>query len=44
MRTTLSIHDEVLLAMRERARREQPPPGAVLPDLARQALTARQRL
>ena len=38
MRTTLSIDDDVLLAVRERARRERRTVGAVLSDLARQAL------
>jgi hypothetical protein len=40
MRTTLSIDDDVLLAAQERARRERRAVGAVLSDLARQALTA----
>jgi hypothetical protein len=39
MRTTLSIDDDVLLAVKERARRENRTAGAVLSDLARQALT-----
>jgi len=39
MRTTLSIDDDVLHAVRERAVREHRPAGAVLSDLARQALT-----
>ncbi|TFV55909.1 antitoxin [Geodermatophilus sp. DF01-2] len=39
MRTTLSIDDDVLLAVRERARRERRTAGEVLSDLARQALT-----
>lgn len=38
MRTTLSIDDDVLLAVRERARRDRRSVGAVLSDLARQAL------
>jgi hypothetical protein len=38
MRTTLSLDDDVLLAVRERARREHRSAGAVLSDLARQAL------
>ncbi len=39
MRTTLSVDDDVLLAVKERARREGRSAGAVLSDLARQALT-----
>lgn len=39
MRTTLSIDDDVLLAVKERARRENRTAGSVLSDLARQALT-----
>ena len=39
MRTTLSLDDDVLLAVKERARREGRSAGAVLSDLARQALT-----
>lgn len=39
MRTTLSIDEDVLLAVKERARRENKTAGAVLSDLARQALT-----
>lgn len=39
MRTTLAIDEDVLLAVKERARREKRPVGAVLSDLARQALT-----
>jgi hypothetical protein len=39
MRTTLSLDDDVLLAVKERARRERRTAGAVLSDLARQALT-----
>lgn len=38
MRTTLSIDDDVLLAVRERARRERRTVGEVLSELARQAL------
>ena len=38
MRTTLNIEDDVLFAVRERARREGRSIGAVLSDLARQAL------
>ena len=39
MRTTLSLDDDVLLAVKERARRENRTAGEVLSDLARQALT-----
>lgn len=39
MRTTLAIDDDVLLAVKERARRENRTVGEVLSDLARQALT-----
>jgi hypothetical protein len=39
VRTTLSIDDDVLLAVKERALRENRTAGAVLSDLARQALT-----
>jgi hypothetical protein len=41
MRTTLSIDDDVLLAVKERALRENRTAGAVLSELARQALTNR---
>ncbi len=40
MRTTLDIDDDVLLAAKERARRERTTAGQVLSALARQALTA----
>lgn len=43
MRTTLSLDDDVLLAVQERARREKRTAGQVLSDLARQALTAQHR-
>ena len=43
MRTTLSLDDDVLLAVRERARREKRTTGRVLSDLARQALTGQHR-
>lgn len=43
MRTTLSLDDDVLLAVRERARRERRTVGEVLSDLARQALTGAHR-
>lgn len=39
MRTTLTIDDDVLAAVKERARREGVPAGTVLSALARQALT-----
>lgn len=39
MRTTLNLDDDVLLAVKERARRERRTVGEVLSDLARQALT-----
>lgn len=40
MRTTLDIDDDVLLAAKERARRERRTAGEVVSDLLRQALTA----
>lgn len=43
MRTTISLDDDVLLAVKERARREKSTAGAVLSDLARQALTGQNR-
>ena len=39
MRTTLKIDDDVLTAVRERARREKRTAGEVLTELARRALT-----
>jgi hypothetical protein len=42
VRTTLAIDDDVLLAVKERARRENRTAGEVLSDLARQALTNQQ--
>ncbi|MGH3752547.1 MAG: hypothetical protein ACRDRP_07610 [Pseudonocardiaceae bacterium] len=42
MRTTVNLDDDVLLAAKERARRERRTVGEVLSELARQALTARQ--
>lgn len=39
MRTTLNIADDVLYAVKERARREKRSAGEVLSDLAREALT-----
>lgn len=41
MRTTLNIADDVLYAVKERARREKRSAGEVLSDLARSALTTR---
>jgi hypothetical protein len=43
MRTTLTIDDDILLAVRERARREKRTAGEVLSDLARQALSGGHR-
>jgi hypothetical protein len=43
MRTTISIDDDVLLAVQERARREKRTAGQVLSELARQALTGQHR-
>ncbi|MGI8983355.1 MAG: CopG family transcriptional regulator [Acidimicrobiales bacterium] len=40
MRTTLRLDDDILLAVRERARREHRTAGEVLSELARQALTS----
>ena len=40
MRTTLDIDDDVLLAAKERARRERKTAGQVVSELVRQALTA----
>ncbi|MDO3647153.1 antitoxin [Nocardia mangyaensis] len=39
MRTTLAIDDDVLLAVKERARRENRTAGQVLSELARKALS-----
>jgi hypothetical protein len=39
MRTTVTLDDDVLLAVQERARREKRTAGKVLSDLAREALT-----
>ena len=39
MRTTLDISEDVLLAIKERARRERRSAGEVLSELAREALT-----
>lgn len=43
MRTTLNIADDVLIAVKERARREKRTAGEVLSDLAREALTGGER-
>jgi hypothetical protein len=43
MRTTLTVDDDVLFAVKERARRERRSVGKVLSDLARQALTNQYR-
>lgn len=40
MRTTLDIAEDVMLAVKERARREKRPAGEVISDLARRALTS----
>lgn len=41
MRTTLDIEDDVLQAVKERARQEHTTAGKVLSDLARKGLTGR---
>jgi hypothetical protein len=41
VRTTLDIADDVLLAVKDRARRERRSAGEVISDLARQALQSR---
>ena len=41
MRTTINVDDDVLIAVKERARQERRTAGEVLSDLARQALTGR---
>ncbi|MDE0173090.1 MAG: hypothetical protein OYH76_04640 [Defluviicoccus sp.] len=43
MRTTLNIDDDVLLAIREIARRESKPAGAVISGLLRQSLAGGYR-
>ena len=43
MRTTLDIDDDVLLAIREIARRESKPAGAVISGLLRQSLAGGYR-
>jgi hypothetical protein len=42
VRTTLDIDDDVLLAVKDRARSERRSAGEVISDLARQALTTRR--
>jgi hypothetical protein len=42
MRTTLDIADDVLIAAKERARRENKTAGEVIYELARASLTARR--
>ncbi len=41
VRTTLNLADDVLLAVKERARRDRRSVGDVVSDLVREALTAR---
>lgn len=43
MRTTLDIAEDVLLAVKERARRERRSAGEVISELAREALTGAGR-
>lgn len=43
MRTTLDIADDVLMAVKERARRQKRSAGDLLSELAREALTHRYR-
>ncbi len=43
MRTTLDIADDVLMAVKERARRERRSAGEILSDIAREGLTHRTR-
>lgn len=43
MRTTLDLAEDVLLAVKERARREKRSAGEVLSELARAALTGSER-
>jgi plasmid stability protein len=44
MRTTLNLDDDVLMAIKERARREGRSAGEVLSELARRALTNQGRV
>lgn len=41
MRTTVNVDDDVLIAVKERARREKRSVGEVLSELAREALVCR---
>jgi hypothetical protein len=41
MRTTINVDDDVMLAVKERARRENRTAGEILSELARAALTGR---
>ena len=43
MRTTLDIADDVLLAVKEKARREKRSAGEILSECAREGLTHRHR-
>jgi hypothetical protein len=43
VRTTLDIADDVLMAVKERARRQKRSVGDLLSELAREALTRRHR-
>ncbi|MCY4395054.1 MAG: hypothetical protein OXC10_07975 [Rhodospirillaceae bacterium] len=43
MRMTLNFDDDILLAIREIAKRESRPAGAVVSDLLRRSLTAADR-
>lgn len=43
MRTTLDIDEDVLIAAKERARRERRSAGAVISELAREALNGHDR-
>ena len=43
MRTTLDIADDVLMAVKDRARRQKRSAGDLLSELAREALTHRYR-
>jgi hypothetical protein len=44
MRTTLDIADDVLLAVKDRARRQKRSAGDVISELAREALMGRHRV
>jgi len=43
VRTTLNIDDDVLIAVKERARREKRSAGELISELTREALTGRGR-